>query len=452
MPPLPSLARRERDDAHGALISAFESETASVIARTTPRFEHVTIYVIVAMILLLVGLMSVVKLDRVVTSAGRIVPTQGTLFVQALDKAIVKNIQVKVGDVVKKGQILATLDPTFAGADLAQLQQKMASDKAEVARLEAEQSGKPYLSQEAGDPYQLLQASIWRQRQAEYEASMNDFDARIRSDESDVKRLQQDIESYSRRQQLAAEIEKMHTTLAASGYGTKLNMAIAKDSRVEMERQLAEAKNQAAEGGHNIEALKAQRAAYIEKWHSDSATELVTARNDLDQAQRDLTKAQKLSDLITLTAPEDAVVLKLADASIGSITQDNQPLITLVPLKGPVEAEVEIDASDIGFVEPGDPVQIKLDAYNFLQHGTAQGVIKTISEGSFTIGENQQLRDPYFRARIVFDKVDLRDVPADFRLIPGMTLTGDVMVGKRTILSYLVNGALRTGSEAMREP
>jgi hypothetical protein len=48
--------------------------------------------------------------------------------------------------------------------------------------------------------------------------------------------------------------------------------------------------------------------------------------------------------------------------------------------------------------------------------------------------------------------VHLRNVPADFRLIPGMTLDGDIMVGRRSIMSYLVEGVLRTGSEAMREP
>ncbi len=387
-----------------------------------------------------------------VTTTGRIVPTEGTLFVQPLDKAIVKKILVKVGDVVRKGQVLATLDPTFAAADLAQLQQKMASDQATVDRLEAEQAGKPYQAADRGDPNQILQASIWRQHQAEYDASLNDFDARIQSAESDIARLRQDVELYGQRLKLAAQIEKMHTALAQSGYGQKLNVIIAVDSRVEMERQLAESRNQLAEDEHNVESLKAQRAAYVEKWRSDIGSDLVTARNDLEQTRQDLIKAQKLHELVNLTAPEDAVVLKLGDASIGSVAQDGQPLITLVPLHGPLEAEVEIDAQDMGFVEPGDPVEIKLDAYDFMLHGTARGVIKTVSEGSFTVGENQELRPPYFRARVDITEARLRDVPSDFRLIPGMTLVGDVMVGRRTILSYLVNGALRTGSEAMREP
>jgi hypothetical protein len=96
-------------------------------------------------------------------------------------------------------------------------------------------------------------------------------------------------------------------------------------------------------------------------------------------------------------------------------------------------------------------VRIKLDAYKFTSHGTAKGVIKTISEGSFTQADNGQTRAPFFKVRVAFTDVHLRNVPATFRLIPGMTMQGEVIVGRRTIMSYLLEGALRTGSEAMRE-
>jgi len=69
-----------------------------------------------------------------------------------------------------------------------------------------------------------------------------------------------------------------------------------------------------------------------------------------------------------------------------------------------------------------------------------------------TVDENNVPVVPYFKGRVGITEVHLRNVPAEFRLIPGMTLAGDIMVGRRTIMSYLVEGALRTGSEAMREP
>ena len=78
--------------------------------------------------------------------------------------------------------------------------------------------------------------------------------------------------------------------------------------------------------------------------------------------------------------------------SAPSAEGDAQPLFTLVPLGGRLEAEVKIEAKDIGFIQLGDPVEVKLDAYAFIQHGTAKGEIKTISEGSFTDGDNQLMR------------------------------------------------------------
>jgi HlyD family secretion protein len=117
-----------------------------------------------------------------------------------------------------------------------------------------------------------------------------------------------------------------------------------------------------------------------------------------------------------------------------------------------VEAELDISTIDIGFIAVGDPVQVKLDAYPFLRHGMAKGVVRSISEGSFSVDANNTPVSPYFKVRVAIKDVHLRNVPAGFRLIPGMTIAGDIMVGRRTILSYLVEGALRTGSEAMREP
>ena len=216
---------------------------------------------------------------------------------------------------------------------------------------------------------------------------------------------------------------------------SKLQLMQATDERTEMGRLLADAQNQMASLGQTLASLRAQRESFIQKWNSDTGTELVTVRNDLGVTRQNLEKAQKLSDLSSLNAPADAVVLKVGKVSSGSVagsgaqTLNQDPLFTLVPLDAPLEADVNVNARDIGFIKIGDPVELKLDAYRYMQHGTAKGVIKTISEGSFTT-----------------------DVPADFRLIPGMTLAGDIMVGRRTILSYLVEGSLRTGSEAMREP
>jgi hemolysin D len=451
----PLLTRRQ--SLVSDVVGAFESETAAVFLRTAPANEHIILYVLTAMLVVAVALSTIVKLDRVVTSVGRIVPTGGELYVSPFDTGIVRRVDVKVGDVVKKGQILATLDPTFTHADLLQLRQKTSSDEAAVARLEAELAARPY-EFSATDTSQSLQGAIWQKRQAEYRYNLSDFDSRIHSAESQVAQYQSDATEYAKRLKMAEDVEKVYQPLLEKGYVSKLQLMQATDEHTEMGRLLADARNQMQSLSQTLQSLRAQRESYIQKWNSDAGTELVAARNDLDATRQSLEKAQRLSDLSTLDAPEDAVVLKVGRVSPGSVATGGgpsiaqEPLFTLVPLDAPLEADVNISAGDIGFIKIGDPVQLKLDAYRFMQHGMATGMIKTISEGSFTTDENNVPVTPYFKVKVAIKEVHLKNVPPNFRLIPGMTLTGDIMVGKRTIISYLIEGGLRTGSEAMREP
>jgi multidrug efflux pump subunit AcrA (membrane-fusion protein) len=188
-------ARRERADLLEAPISAFESETQAVIEATSPPRERAILQVLAAMVVVAVLLMAVVKLDRVVAGGGRILPTQGALFLQPLDRSIVTGIVAHSGDVVRKGDVLATLDPTFAQADLTDLQQKRASARALVARLQAESEGRAYLG-DATSSDSVMQAAVFAQRRAEYLHTINDFDARVRSASSAVLRNQQDAANF----------------------------------------------------------------------------------------------------------------------------------------------------------------------------------------------------------------------------------------------------------------
>jgi HlyD family type I secretion membrane fusion protein len=448
---------RRQSDPVGDVVGAFESETAAVFLRTAPANEHVVLYALLLMLVITVGLCAVVKLDRVVTSVGRVVPVGGALYVSPFDTGIVRQVLVKAGDVVKKGQILATLDPTFTSADLKQLQQKLASDEAQVARLDAELSGRRYVFSTV-DSSQALQGAIWQKRQSEYKYNLADFDGRIHGAESQVSQYQSNSSEYAKRLKLAEEAEKLYQPLLEKGYVSKLQLMQATDERTEMRRLSSDAENQMAALRQTLASLRAQRESFIQKWNSDTGSELVTVRNDLDVTRQNLQKAQKMSDLSSLDSPADAVVLKVGKVSTGSISggsaqaMGQEPLFTLVPLDSALEADVNVRADEIGFIKVGDTVRIKLDAYRYMQHGTAQGVIKTISEGTFTTDDNNSPAPPYFKVRVDIKEVHLRNVPKDFRLIPGMTVAGDIMVGKRTILSYLVEGAMRTGSEAMREP
>ena len=452
-------AKTPRSEAQPAkVVRLFQSETAEILEAPEPRGVRVTVFVLTAFVGALVVLSMVTRLDRVVTSvSGRVVTTQPTLVVQALDPSIIKTIDVHEGQRVKAGGILATLDPTFATADVDALKLQVASLDAQIARSEAELAHRPYDPQPSPDPaaarYQQLQRGYYLQRQGQFSGQIRSYDEQIAQYTATIEKLTKDRALYTDRAQLAKQVEQMRATLAAAQVGSRLNLLAATDQKTELLRNVEFDQNSLAESQHQLQATTATRNAFIQQWLAQTSQELVTARNQRDTAVQQLEKATRHRDLVRLTAPEDAVVLSLAKLSVGSVLKEGDPLVNLAPLESPVEAEAHISPRDVGFIRPGDPVKVKLDAFDFTVHGTADGTLRWISEGAFsTDPDTAQPTNPYYKVRVALTRVDLRNVPSEFRLIPGMTLQADIHIGTRSVLMYFVEGALRGMDEAMREP
>ncbi|MGD9616944.1 MAG: HlyD family type I secretion periplasmic adaptor subunit [Alphaproteobacteria bacterium] len=447
------------DTAPDKVVRLFQSETAEILESPEPAGIRGTTYVAAALIVALVVLAAMTRLDRVIESVGgEIVSTTPTEVLQSLDSALIKTINVRVGDRVKAGDVLATLDPTFASADVGALQLQIANYDSQITRAEAELAGQAYTPPPAADVaaarYGEMQTALFAQRKSQYDEQMRAYNSQISQYKATLAKLKNNETRYADRMALAKEVEQMRATLAAAQVGSRLHLLTAMDQKTELLRNLEFVHNSLEETQHQLQAAIATRDAFAQKWLADASQELVTARNQRDTARQQLEKALRKKDLVRLAASEDSVVLRMAKLSVGSVLKDAEPLMYLAPLNSPVEAEIRIAPRDIGFIRPGDPVKIKLDAFDFVEHGMVKGTISWISEGAFMIDERtgQPTSEPYYKARITLTDTSLRNVPDGFRLIPGMTLAADVHIGTRSILTYLVSGAVRTFSEAMREP
>ncbi|MGY3446637.1 MULTISPECIES: HlyD family type I secretion periplasmic adaptor subunit [unclassified Bradyrhizobium] len=446
-----------RNQASLATVRQFQSETDAIREAAEPLLARATLFLLAGLLLSVVAIMCFTRVDRVISSSsGRIVPVDQINVLQALDASIIKTIDVRDGQQVETGQLLATLDSTFTAADVAQYKSQIASLDAQVARDEAELSGKPLSFAQSTDPevtrYNALQKALYDQRVAQYNAQVTSYDSKISQTEATIQKAKKDDERYAQRAEIAGKIEDMRSTLAESGSGSKLNLYLSQDTRLELLRQIDNTHNSLLEAQHQLDSLKADRRAFIEQWNAQLSQDLVTTRNSLDTARASYDKAIKHQDLVRWTAAEPSVVLTLGKLSVGSVLKPGDPFITLMPLKTRLEAEIQILSRDVGFVRPNDPCTMKIDAFNAAEHGTAEGKVRWISEGAFTTDDDGKPVDAYYKARCSVDATNFKDVPANFRLIPGMTLQGDVNVGTRSVAMYLLGGMLRSAKEAMREP
>ena len=150
-------------------------------------------------------------------------------------------------------------------------------------------------------------------------------------------------------------------------------------------------------------------------------------------------------------------MLEINKRSVGTVAKEAEPIMTLVPQGLPLEADIQIPADEIGFVRKGDAVRIKIDAYPFQKHGIVEGRVNVIGEDSFLAEQNpaNQLRPltkAYYPARVRLTNTALHKVPSDTRLTPGMTLTAEIKVSERTVISYFMYPLIKAFDESIREP
>jgi membrane fusion protein, hemolysin D len=441
----------------GRALRIFQSETAEILDGPEPVQTHMTVWVLTGLFVSLLLVTMFMRVDRVVTSSfGQVVTIDPTMVLGALDQSIIKTIDVREGQQVHKGEQLATLDPTFTTADVGALKAQVANYTAEIARCQAELTQKPFDMAPQTDPvantYIAAQRDYYLQRKAQYDAQLRSYSDQIEQQKATYAKYVNDQARYGDRAKISQEIENMRATLAAAQVGSRLNLLTATDQKLEIERALEFDKNAAIEAQHQIDSTTATRDAYVQQWFAQTSQELVKAQGDRDAAAEQLKKATMHQDLVKLQAPEDSMVLKIAKLSPASVLNQGEPLLYLAPLKSPLEAEVRIAARDIGFIRVGDETTVKLDAYNYVEHGTVSGKVRSISEGAFTTDENNTPVEPYYKVRIALDPINLHNVPASFRLVPGITLTGDIHVGTRSLFAYVLGGFVRGFDEAMREP
>ncbi|WP_294506637.1 HlyD family type I secretion periplasmic adaptor subunit [uncultured Victivallis sp.] len=392
------------------------------------------------------------KVDMVVTAEGKLVTDSPNIVMKPLERTVIKSINVKVGEVVKKDQILFTFDPVMNVAEAERLASELSTLGAQVDRLLAEFK---HLKYEVSDPQnedQVWQKAIYDQRQKFYEEKIRYYDQSIKQIQASQHTTSESLAKQEEQLEAIKRIELMFTELQEKNTVSLKETLEIQIQRMELEASVINLRNTLVEQQHQEQTAIASKNSYIEEWRNSISTELVSVQRELTSTQKQYDKSQAQLTYDVLRAPCNAMVHEIASFPVGSAVREAEALITLVPLDSEIELEAEVRPQDIGRVHIGSEVRVKLNSFPFQKHGTLDGVVRTISEDSFEKqqGEPGSART-YYRTRITLSG-HLRNVKDDFRLIPGMECQAEIKVGERRIIEYLIHPLIKSLDESMREP
>ncbi|MGB9190022.1 MULTISPECIES: HlyD family type I secretion periplasmic adaptor subunit [unclassified Acinetobacter] len=353
--------------------------------------------------------------EEVTRGQGSVIPTSREQIVQSLDPGIIKEMRVKEGDVVKKGQILLTLDDTRSAAVLRESEAKVANLEAMAARLRAESYGTA-IQFPAG-----ISLDLQRRERAAYEA-------RRRAVEDAVSGLQQSKAMLDREIGITAP-------MVAEGVMSEVELLRMRRQSSDLALQINEKRNQYA---------------------ADANNELVRIESELAQAKENMAMRADPVDRSLIRAPLRGIVKNIKINTLGGVVQAGQDIMEIVPLDDKLLVEAYIRPQDVAFVRPGLDAIVKITAYDYSLYGGLEGKVTLISPDTLRDKArpselNLNPDEAYYRILVETHKNSLKDKNGQsMPIIPGMIASVDVKTGEKTIFQYLIKPITRM-KQALQE-
>jgi hemolysin D len=433
---------------------------------TAPPKPRVVLWMMTALVAFAAAALAVLKVDIVVSANGKIVTSDAEIVIQPVEMSVVRSVAVKMGQQVKAGEVLATLDPTFTKADQDELTAKLRTLDATFNRIDAEVAGRVY---DPPDPIpeEATQHDVFRKRHDEYAAKLAAAEHKVEQSQSDLASHQTEARSLQEQIQLASQAQDIYQRLVAKDLASRLKLIEASQRLIDTQSRLQTNLGEQQKLKQQIAGARADRDGFVQEWQRKLFEDMAQTRSDRDAAAARLSKAQLRHELAVMTAPEDAIVLEVAPRPAGSVLKEAETLMRLVPVSAPLLAEVQIDTRDVVRLHLGDRATIKLEALPWQQFGVAYGELTALTPDALSDdnaretseeGTSPELKAQakqsaiHYRGRFELREARLRNLPEGFTLRPGMRIVADIKVGRRAILDYVLNPITRVIDESLREP
>lgn len=350
------------------------------------------------------------KLEEVSTGTGKIIPSSKEQVIQSLDGGILTKLNVKEGEIVERGQVLAQLDPTRFESNVGESESLLVSSRATSARLRAEVTGAPLVFPEEVLKYPKLvkeETALYQSRRANLQESVAGL-------EQALLLVQQELE--------------MTAPLVAKGAASEVEVLRLKREANDLRNQMNDIRNQ---------------------YYVNAREELSKANTDVETQQQVVRGKSDTLSRTVFKSPVRGVVKEIDVMTLGGVIPQNGKLMTIVPLDEKLLVEARISPRDIAFIRPDQEALVKITAYDYSIYGGLNGKVAMISPD--TLRDEVKQDQFYYRVYIRTDSDKLsNNAGQEFNITSGMVATVDIRTGSKTVMDYLIK-PFNKAKEALRE-
>lgn len=394
-------------------------------------------------------------LSNAVHGSGFVTVQSYRKTVQHLEGGIVKELLVRDGDSVKKGDPVIVLDESQLSAEYESTRNQLIVARYKEARLRAERDQldaippvelkgtdsdrakealageqQVFVSRKAS---RLGEISVHREQISQLKAQIGGLEEMIRTKQGLEK-------SYS------GEIKQLKELLA-QGFVDNQRLLESQRKLDMLRTEMADHKSTIAKTKLQISETELQIVQLDKKFSADVADELAQVQAQVFDLQEKEAALQDRLSRIVIRAPESGMVLDMKVHTIGGVVQAATPLMDIVPITSDLVVEAKVAPNDIDRLELGKTADIRFSAFNNATTPVIEGKLTRISADRLT---DERSGDPYYLVRVKVTDEGMKKL-ANRKLQPGMPAEVLINAGDRTMLEYLLKPARNMFATSMIE-
>ena len=386
--------------------------------------------------------------DRIVRAEGRIIASARSQIVQHLEGGIVTELLVREGQAVKAGEVMMRLSAVQAHTSVQQGQSKLWGLKAQHARLSAEAEGLSTIDFPAEIPEQLqkLEVNAFRERSSRSFAEKSVVRQQISQRQSDLAEAKTRAQGLTTELELARKQSSLMEGLHRKGAASQMEMLEAQGRAQRLSTQY----NDVVGSLTRLQSAVAESSARLSESNSRVRADV---RTELSQVSAEIARFELAVDgdedrlaRTEVRAPTSGFINRLYFNTIGGVAKPGEPLLEITPSDGPVAVEARVRPDDRASLRPGLQTRVLIGAYDYAVYGSLEGRVVEVSADTVPDEHGQRFY------RVVIQTNSAKGLLAKQSILPGMTAHADVVLGQRSVMSYVLSPLLRFTQRALREP
>jgi membrane fusion protein, adhesin transport system len=387
---------------------------------------------------------SFAKVDEVTRGQGRVIPSSKVQIIQSAEPSTIKEILVRTGQTVKKGQLLVRLDNTTSQSELGQLETENQLLAQRAARLESEGgSGAGCVGENCGDEGRLMQV-----RRSALQSQLAALSASVDQRQRDAGEARATATSLESSLRLAQQQVSMLTPLAQKNVIPQTELLTAQREVVDIQGRLAAARQAISRSEAAVREARAEVSRARFSFQQEALNERSQLTTKMAVNQETIRGAEGRLARSEIRAPARGVVNDLLVNTVGGFVNAGEQILQIVPLGDKLLIETRVTPRDIAFLKVGDPANVKVTAYDFSIYGGLKGRVVRVSADSIY---DEVERQAYFTVVVETDKSYLESGGRRLPITPGMLCDVEVLTGKKSVLTYLLKPVLKASGSALTE-